>query len=358
MHDNWYCIVLGSELGPMPWENLVELAQKGVLKPQHEVRRGAGGVCVEAGRIPELARHLAMVQTTSDDERAQQNHAPARAEADQDDAFEFSARAGISVTTRVEPPPSRASRSSASIAYAASTAEMPSSPRTASELVRSADLIHDNSVLSERNVTTASAELSTPRKAPTVVVPPPASSAMTPDKPARAEKPKKERKEKAAKRAAPSTSPRRAAPSRSLGIDRGKLARAALGLATVCVVGAGGYFGWQFVRGPRVDKSGRPVLSSVDDMRGKLNYARNKLREGQYFGDLKSQFEARLSAARPAVDSLPPGPLAENLKTALALLGEMSALPVARGADEDSLYLERDTKLESLLAQARQQFTK
>ncbi|HEV3023515.1 MAG TPA: hypothetical protein VGX76_13670 [Pirellulales bacterium] len=357
MHGNWYCIVLGSELGPMPWENLVELALKGVLKPQHDVHCGVGGARVEAGRIPELARHLAMVQTTSDHGPAQHELAPARAGADHAKAFEFSEPARMSATSRVEPPPSsRAPRSSESIAYAASTVEMPSSPPTASERVCRADLMHDDSALADRNVTTASSEPSTPRKASVVVVPPPAPSAMKPVKPAGGEeKPKKESKAKAAKRAAPSTSPRRPAPSRSLGIDGGKLMRATLGLAAVCAVGAGGYFGWQIAHRPRVDKSGRPVLSSVDDMRGKLNYARNKFREGQYFGDLKSQFEARLAAARPAVDSLPPGPLAESLKTALGLLGEMSVLAVARGADEDSLYLERDTKVESLLAQARKQ---
>jgi len=358
MHDNWYCIVLGSELGPMPWENLVELADKGVLKPQHDVRCGTDGVRVEAGRIPELARHLAAIPSTSDDEPYQQEIAPALVEADHSATeFDFSVPTRRSVPTRGESlSSSRAPRDIGLIAWAARTVDMPFSPPTAAEPVRSAERIHDDPSLAERNVTTAPAKPSTPRKAPAVVVPPPsASSAVEPTKPASAVKPKKEKKKKPARPAPPPTSPRRPHPGFTMGVDGAKLLKAVVGLAAVFAVGAGGYFGRQIVGGPRVDKSGRPVLSSVDDMRDKLNYARNKLRENQYSGDLKAQFQSRLSAARPAVDSVPPGPLAESLNTAMGLLGEMSDLAVARGADEDRLYLERDTKLKSLLAEARRQ---
>jgi hypothetical protein len=41
--SDWFCEILGEQLGPMPWEDLVYLAERGNLRASHRVRRAAEG---------------------------------------------------------------------------------------------------------------------------------------------------------------------------------------------------------------------------------------------------------------------------------------------------------------------------
>jgi hypothetical protein len=54
MSDGWYYLAFGIELGPMSWEDLAERAARGDLRPENQVRHGAKGAWVAAREIPQL----------------------------------------------------------------------------------------------------------------------------------------------------------------------------------------------------------------------------------------------------------------------------------------------------------------
>ncbi|HXT61209.1 MAG TPA: DUF4339 domain-containing protein [Pirellulales bacterium] len=54
MSDGWYYLAFGIELGPMSWDDLAERAARGDLRPESQVREGAKGAWVAAREIPQL----------------------------------------------------------------------------------------------------------------------------------------------------------------------------------------------------------------------------------------------------------------------------------------------------------------
>ena len=54
MSESWYCLAFGIELGPMTWDDLVARAARGDLKPESEIRRGDAGAWVAAETIAGL----------------------------------------------------------------------------------------------------------------------------------------------------------------------------------------------------------------------------------------------------------------------------------------------------------------
>ena len=56
MSGNWYCIAFGIELGPMARDDLAQLASRGQLSPDCQVREGAAGAWVAARKVAGLFR--------------------------------------------------------------------------------------------------------------------------------------------------------------------------------------------------------------------------------------------------------------------------------------------------------------
>lgn len=52
--SRWYYEFMGEVLGPMKFEDLRLLAEQGSLRPENQVREGAGGVWKPASAVPEL----------------------------------------------------------------------------------------------------------------------------------------------------------------------------------------------------------------------------------------------------------------------------------------------------------------
>lgn len=53
-HDQWYCRILGQELGPIPWDELKELVKTRQLGPNDRVRKGETPLWVPASMIDDL----------------------------------------------------------------------------------------------------------------------------------------------------------------------------------------------------------------------------------------------------------------------------------------------------------------
>ena len=54
MSESWYCLAFGIELGPMSWDDLVERAARGDLKPESQIRRGDARAWVAAETVAGL----------------------------------------------------------------------------------------------------------------------------------------------------------------------------------------------------------------------------------------------------------------------------------------------------------------
>ena len=52
--DNWYCIVMGQQFGPLPSQELLRMVRHQYLKPDDMVRRGESGDWVPAHQIGQL----------------------------------------------------------------------------------------------------------------------------------------------------------------------------------------------------------------------------------------------------------------------------------------------------------------
>lgn len=52
--DEWFCEILDEQLGPMPWAELVYLAERGNLRSSHRVRHGQQGDWTRAGEVAGL----------------------------------------------------------------------------------------------------------------------------------------------------------------------------------------------------------------------------------------------------------------------------------------------------------------
>lgn len=64
--ESWYCQIFGAELGPMPWDELRLLAERGNLKGDNRVRRGDSGEWISAASLAELAPLVGAVAAETD----------------------------------------------------------------------------------------------------------------------------------------------------------------------------------------------------------------------------------------------------------------------------------------------------
>lgn len=65
VQPEWYCKVAGIELGPMLFSDLIQMAQRGELSSEDEVRYGANNSWRQAGRVSKLAAYLPYSETHS-----------------------------------------------------------------------------------------------------------------------------------------------------------------------------------------------------------------------------------------------------------------------------------------------------
>ena len=309
MNEGWYCKIVGMEMGPMSFDDLVQLAVRGNLRHDHPVRHGTQGAWVSAGTVEGLFS----------------DHDSSTAAADFDmDPFEVVAdgahATGGRSQTAVESEsqirtPARPQSPTPAPSHRAPERQTTTAPMAAEPVASTAE--------------TKRVEAEKPAKPPKAAKPP---------KPAKASKPAK--RKTIAKQG-------RSATSRAFRFN-GKLIMAAACLAGVSL-GVWALLGWQGQRKSR-QLTDHELVAACHDLHKVLNSSRGTSLTTQSLGRFEMQFLRQISAVRSHVSEAPAGSSRAKIAAALTELGQMPRCAVS--SSESSAYEEHERKFDELIAQA------
>lgn len=316
--SEWFCEILGEQLGPMPWSELVYLAERGNLRANHRVRQGAHGDWRQASEVAGLP--------VPDVEQAPvDGHL-----AEEQDAFEIGPgeREGLFPQLIAAP---------AANGWVASSREEDPSLAPLSEGDFGGDLSAD------RRPTTPESDIavSSVDDAPltTIGLAEPSPPALSiPSTTAR-------------RPAGEPPAPRRTGPRRD-SIAAPRLIKPLMIVTAVAAVAVAGWFG--------LDKSfadGRPyrdVLRGYELRYQELTGVRQTRPDARSSRVFAARFKIGVASLRQRLTAIASDPIGDNLRSAGSLLDAMSATAFsAAGSEDEAMYLQQERQLHEMFTSAK-----
>jgi len=297
MSENWYCKILGMEMGPMSFDDLVQLAKRGNLRHDHPVRDGAHGDWAPAGTVEGLlpAQDSSAATVEFDVDPVVETRTPRAAPRVAEAAVEQKSQ----IETPASPPPPIQTPTSHRAPERTSEEAAPAKPEA-------------------RTAETKRAKSGKAAKAP---------------KPARQKK----------------IASQRPATRREFRLD-GKLLLAAACFAGV-VLGAWALLGWKGQRrSMSLELTDSELVAACQTLHNELNSSRGTELTAQSLNGFEMQFRRRIQSLVFRVREAPAGSSGEKIAAALDVLAQMPRCAVSQS--DASTYQEFERKLDDLLAQA------
>jgi hypothetical protein len=355
--EDWYCKIVGIEMGPMSFDDLGQLARRGNLRQDHYVRNGTAGEWLRASAVPGLC--------SSDD--------PSAASLDFDTEpiagslpLPLAAQRVVDAgRPRRDPRPSSPQHPLQPTASAAAPAkpkepvqqpkpappprQAPAPQAPAAPAAKGIESVRPQAALSP-----SASKLPEPEPAPAPTTAAPAkpkekAEKAKPKKPPKAEKPPKT--EKPPKQAKP-------VPIQAAGKGGGPKipANLVLAAAVLIVVSLGGWA--LFGRGGGTPKpsvaeiSDRDLIAACRQLHDELKRARGTELTAQTLNGFEMQFQKKINSLRFQMRGTPAGSARQSVNNALSCLNEMPRCAV--NPSDSAAFQEHEEKLERMLAEAAQ----
>jgi outer membrane biosynthesis protein TonB len=348
VNNDWYCKIVGIELGPMSFGDLTQLARRGNLRRDHFVRHGATGAWILADSVPDLC--------SSDD--------PSAASLDFDmepidgtPLLPFAMQGFVkSAKPRTDSKPSQSADPPTHVAAAPRPREITKPPKPASTPPQPA---------APPTHVAAAPKPKENQPAPPASKPPapkPAEPKSAAPKPAAAAPAKPKEKTKPPKPAKAPQAPKHAKPlpsragARKADTGREKKLNGKLVVGAVLLV-AVSLAAWAlFGRGGRSSTPSAAEISDGDliaacrQLHEELKRARGTELTAQTLNGFEMEFQKKINSLRFQMRGTPAGSARQSINSALSCLNEMPRCAV--NPSDSSAYKEREEKMESMLAEA------
>lgn len=393
MQDSWYCSVFGAELGPMSWDDLVQIVSHGQVGPRDQVRRGTSGQWQPASAVEGLLAAATARRSTAtskaDDPAATawccEVFGAELGPMPWSDLQDMARRGALGPKTRV-----RRERSADWVLAETVEGLMPAVSQAGAAAKPSSDLeygisaavaaVHDKpqpAAPADQAKSVAAPEQSS--RAASVPSPPPASpppaaraeAASAAPQPVEAAKPDEKRtgKTKAKKTKAEKTKPEKKKPEKKkpekkkaekrksaagrpkLEITPGQLKALAAAVGVCCLIGLG-YLGVMAL-GSRSSADYDAILAGYDRLRGEVNTAKQNRGAGM-MPDAQMQFVNALNGLRKPLENSEPGSINDRLYRAGTYLVEMLANAGAPPeSDAELQYRNSESSYQDLMTSVR-----
>lgn len=325
--SEWFCEILGEQLGPMPWKELVYLAERGNLRGDHRVRQGTHGDWGPAGEVAGLP----VADVGQRPERG--------ALADEPEAFELGTadREGLFQQLVATP--------AASGWVAASPEEREPRASVAPEIAKDvADLATNHyGTLPDSAEQISSAD--DVRSAAVALAPPPARSGRA--------APMSTRSPAASTivRSAKPPVPRRIAPHADVeGLSR--LAKPLIIASAVVGVAVAGWFVWNKRTG--MGPSYHDVLRGYELRHHELAGVRQSRPDARSSQVFAARFKIGVASLRQRIAATDTNPIGNDLRRAGTLLDSMSATAFSiAGSEGEAEYLQQERQLRDIFSSAK-----
>lgn len=372
MSESWYCLVFGAELGPMSWDDLVQIVSRGEVGPRDQVRRGTTGQWQPASAVEGLlaaaAARRSAATAKADDSAATawccEVFGAELGPMPWSDLQDMARRGALGAKNRV-----RRQRSADWVLAETVEGLMPAvshggTARPSSVPDEEADFEVDAAATAPADQATSAAVAEESSLAAAVSSPPPVSPQPTAHaepasaaaEPVEAAKPDEQKAGKAnAKKTKPEkkkAEKRRSAASRpKLEITPGQLKALAAAVGVCCLLGLG-YLGFMSL-GSRSSADYDGILAGYDRLRGEVNTAKQNRGAGM-MPDAQMQFVNALNGLRKPLENSEPGSINDRLYRAGTYLVEMLANSGAPpGSDGEIQYRNSEQSYQDLMTSVR-----